>query len=64
MNIKDCNTCGSHSIVGLDILNIHICTSCLDIIKNLDMRDEAYEYYRFVIGKAWVDCGMTLIEHS
>ncbi len=64
MEVKNCKTCGNESIVGVDILNIHICTCCLDIIKDLDMRDESYEYYRFVIGKAWVESGMNLIEHS
>ena len=64
MKLGNCKTCGDVSLGVLDILNIHICTDCLDIIKNLDMRDEAYEYYRFVIGKAWVESGMNMIEYS
>lgn len=48
-----CKTCKKISVVGIDILGIHICSDCLNSISNLDIEDSNYSFYKGEIADAW-----------
>lgn len=53
MNVQNCKTCKKESSEGANILGVHICTDCLDSIKNIDVEDMNYDHYKDTIGNAW-----------
>lgn len=48
-----CKTCKAISVVGIDILGIHICSDCLNSISDLNMMSSNYDFYKDTIGDAW-----------
>ena len=53
MRLKICNTCRASSKIGVDLLDIHICKDCLEVIGELEIGDKNYDYYKETLGKSW-----------